>query len=566
VETSRQTLSGDEREQLIGDCYENPVMFCQCFLGELFSRPIPWVHRGLMAILLEKANFLPRYGNLYKIVSNFVHEYEDKRVRQVFHVFMGGEELTLEEIKVIEDSSGNINPEDLPRIEVKLDLGKFTLIEMPRGSSKTTIAGLAVPLHKILYREDKFTVYVSKADKHSQGQLESVRRQLTDNDLVLECFGDLRPRRSDDERWAQEKFETMTGIAMQAKGKGSAIRGINHNNVRPSTILVDDPQSKKDIKSETVRGDDIKWAFSELTPARAHIIGEEGKMIALGTNLGRGCLVSVWSKDPKWTVVKLGVKDKDGDFIWPDYMDEKKHDEEKESFARAGLLSEFYLEYYNEEVVEDEIPFPLKFIIHEPCDPSTLVAIATYADLATSEKRWGHYTAISTVGMTAKGMLWLLDIWMERTRDEERKAREYFRQSILWGTRFHGFESVAYQAVFGNTLKEMMFRVGHYFEITPVTHKSNKITRIMGALRPRYASGYIRHRVRFPLYETQLYEFREDDSHEFDDGPDSVAAAITLLDPVAAMAAGEDVGAEADESVEEWLGGKSGPVDWRCAS
>jgi predicted phage terminase large subunit-like protein len=560
VAEGRYNLSQVEREEVLGDCFEDPVLFCKMFLHEHFYLNIPWVHRGLMAILTEKTKFLLKYGDLYKIVSNFVHEYEDGRVRQTFHVFENGRELKLEEIKALDESCQNGSPYE-PGLSIKLDLGSYTLIEMPRGSSKTTIAGLAIPLWKLLYQEDKFTLYVSKADKHAQGQLESVRKQLANNELILEVFGDLKPRRSDEERWAKEKFETMTGVAMQARGKGSAIRGINHNNIRPSTILVDDPQAKADVKSETMREDDKKWAFAELTPARAQIIGSEGRMIALGTNLGPRSLVSVWEKDPKWTVVKLEVKDKDGDFIWPDYMNQEKYDAEKDSFAMAGLLSDFYLEYHNKEVVESELPFPLRFIYHEPPPPDTFMACATYADLATSEKRWADYSVVTTVGMTEKGMIYVLDCWMERTSSEERKVDEYFRQSLEWGSVFHGFESVAYQAVFGNSLREAMFRKSHYFEVIAVPHKTRKVDRIMGALRSRYAGGYVKHRVRFPLLEAQLYDFRTDDSHEHDDGPDAVAAAVTLLDPVAAFAAGQDPTEDSETDVEDEIGG-----DWRIAS
>ena len=546
-ESSELALSEAEKEKIMGDCYADPVLFCQTFLHDHFYRPVPWVHRGIMSILTGKTKFLLKYGQISKIMRNFVHQYDEENTRQIFHVFVN--EVDAEEIESVE--TDNLPFAELSsQVDIKLDLGTFTLILMPRGASKTTIAGLAIPLYKLLYREDKFTLYVSKADRHSQGQLESVRRELVNNEVIKEIFGDLQPKRSDEERWSKEKFETRTGIAMQARGKGSAIRGVNHNNHRPSTIIVDDPQSREDVKSDVVREDDKKWAFAELTPARSRVVGTRGQLHCLATWLHKDCIAAVWSRDPRWTTVKLEVRDSDGDWIWPDYMGQVEYDAEKASFARAGLLADFYREYHNQEVVDGEQPFPPHFIQYDPNVFTEDMVCVTYADLATSAKRTADFSAIVTVGLSPKGIVGVLDCCLKRGMPEEDKLDEYFRQSVIWKSQIHGFEANAYQATFGQTLRAEMFRRGHYFEVIPVTHKTRKTDRIRGALRPRYAAGFVRHRVPFPELEVQLQDFRYDDSHDHDDGPDAVAAALVLLDPAAAMWAGVDPSEDQYEPIE----------------
>ena len=87
-----------------------------------------------------------------------------------------------------------------------------------------------------------------------------------------------------------------------------------------------------------------------------------------------------------------------------------------------------------------------------------------------------------------------------------------------------------------------MFKRGHYFELEMITHKTRKIDRVRAALRPRYAAGYMRHRIKIPELEQQLYDFRYDDSHLHDDGPDVIAMAMVLLDPTAAFDAKKDPG------------------------
>lgn len=567
---------GLDQEAIMAECLWDPVAFCQTFLHDHFWAEVPWVHRGLMAILTRRAEFLWKYGDLRKVVDNFVHERdgEENSRRQIFHVCQGERELNLAEIAEVEARLGSLRhltSTEIHRVllaqglEIRLDLGPFTLIIMPRGSSKTTIAGLAIPLYKILYKEEEFGLYVSRAGEHSAGQLESIRGELSRNAVIREFFGDLRPLRSDDEEWSKNKFETITGIAMAYRGKGGSIRGVNHRNKRPTSILVDDPQNKDDVRSDTVKEEDKRWAFAELTPARERLSGKS-TITVLGTYLGKASLVGIWKNDPRFTVVNLKVRDKDGDWIWPAYMNEESYRAERESFRRAGLLLDFHREYDGEDRFEDELPFQEKFFIWEPPPERDTLSIATYADLATSEKRTADFTVIITVGISkVNGLIHVLECHTERGMHEEDKIDEYFRQQGKWNSDLCGWEANAYQTVFGVLLRQEMFKRGVYFEVTPITHKTNKIVRIRGALRTRYASGYMRHSRKFPELEQQLLDFRYDDTHEHDDGPDALAAAVVLLDPAADHfeALGDATPEEELESLDDWLEGEADlALDW----
>ena len=124
----------------------------------------------------------------------------------------------------------------------------------------------------------------------------------------------------------------------------------------------------------------------------------------------------------------------------------------------------------------------------------------------------------------------------------------------------HGCESNGGQAAYGSLIRREMFQRGHYFELEMIPHKTRKVDRIRAALRPRYAAGYFRHRVKWPELEMQLHDFRYDDSHMHDDGPDAMAMAMVLLDPTAAFDAERDPGddhfkSEGDEGYDEDLDG-----------
>ena len=560
-------LHDEAKDLVLANCLRDPLLFLKTFLFDHFNLPTPWVHRGVLAVLTQRTDFLLRYGDLRKLVSNFVQEFEDRPPRQIFHVVRSdGSELNEDELHEVDykypslsDPRSWAEVEEL-RLRILLDLGDFTMLMMPRGSSKTTIAGLGVPLYNICYQQLRFMLYVSNAGPLAAGQIESVRRELTSNETILEFFGDLKPRRSDDERWSKEKIETVTGVALQYRGKGAAVRGINHNNFRPDVILIDDPQDKDDVRSDVMREEDKRWAMAELMPARERIRSDQGAIRALCTFLGNGSLSDMFAHDPRWTTVNMGVKDKDGDFIWLAYMDEPKYQAERESYQRAGLLADFHREYHNEDFLDETQVFPKHFIQYDP-DTDDVQIAATYADPAVSEKRTADFFCICTLGITTKGIVYVLDMWLKRGAYEEAED-EYFRQSQTWGSVLHGYESNASQAAFGIQLRSAMFRRGHYFELEDVQHKTKKISRIVGALRPRYASGYMRHRIPFPEYEAQLQEFRRNDSHDHDDGPDAAAACLVLLDPTAAYNAGEDPAETHLPDIEDVVGEEC--MDW-CA-
>src|SRR3972149_4153063 len=107
---SEAELSRDEAIGVAQHCFADPVLFCQTFLPHLFSTPIPWVHRGLLAILTGRTAFLSKYGNLDKLVKNFIYKKPDGEVRSLF----------------VRNGAG-----------LQLALDRFTIIMLPRGFSKT---------------------------------------------------------------------------------------------------------------------------------------------------------------------------------------------------------------------------------------------------------------------------------------------------------------------------------------------------------------------------------------------------------------------------------------------
>ncbi len=506
-------LNPDETKVIAAECYEDPVKFCQFFLTHLFPGRIPWVHRGLLAILTGKVDFLWAYGEIDKIERNFVWIDSAEQEHKIFKV-------------------------DYDKEQITLYLGRYTLIMMPRGSAKTTIAGIMIPLYEILYQEVPFTIYVSEAAPHAKMQLHNVQRELNDNRRLQAAFGSLKPKLRDDERWSGDFFETNTGFAMGARGRGGQVRGLLHRGNRPTKIIVDDVEDKESVNTEMQREKTREWAYGDLIPALPEV-NSEGTIIALGTLLHRDALLNTWKTDPEWTVVQFGLKDCDGDYLWPEYMNEEKDIARKRSFAAAGQLHTYYMEYHNEYIAPEIQPFKEDYFIYNS-SWDDIVASVIYMDPAISPKRTADSTCIIVVGITDRGQIRVRACSLTKGKSERWKVDTYFTLHKRYKCVYAGIESNAYQAALVHLVREEMFRKGHYFEITAVSHKSRKIERIMEILQPRFIAKYIEFYQRFPELEVELLDLRSDTNDQRDDGPDALAAAITLLDPFAAVASGEN--------------------------
>ena len=165
---------------------------------------------------------------------------------------------------------------------LKASKKKKKLILAPRGIGKTSIVkGLIIK--SIVTRRRHFIVYISNTSALAEMQTEAIKRDLIANPLIRKAFGDVRKRVSDgvhidgllDEAGLDESFSKTAWVAFGTtlvlpRGCGQQIRGLNWNNWRPDYIILDDPENRKEIRSETNRRENLTW-----------FVGDVGKCISL---------------------------------------------------------------------------------------------------------------------------------------------------------------------------------------------------------------------------------------------------------------------------------------------
>lgn len=520
------SLKKEEILEIAKQGLDDPVFFCKTFLPHLFPGRIPWVHRGLWAILTRQTDFLLKYGEVDKIVSNFVVQRSPKETPRPIFVRRGGRLL--------------------------LDVERFTLIMLPRGFAKTTVAGVAATLRGIAYQDWSFLVYVSEASPHAEMQLGNVKRELETNERFRAVFGDLKPSNSSSKKWTEDLVELLNGQVLVARGRGGQIRGLNHSGRRPDRIIFDDLEDKESVATEAQRKKTKEWAFGDLIPALPEL-NPQAQMLGLGTLLHSDALLAAFVRDPQWLPIIFGARDRQGDLLWPENLDEKKLETKKTSYSLAGELNLYYLEYHNTYRDELNALFRAEFFKYAEA-PNGLRA-AIYCDPAISKKDKADEATIYVVGMSDGGKIYVLENWSKRGATPREIVDQYFDMAKRWSIdrRCHGFEGNGYQAALEYLLREEMFRKKYYFEPIKITNTVDKKKRIKGILQPRFAGGYVFFSTPCPKLETQLLDF-ENTVHE--DHSDALAGAVALLDPFAASAADEtsDLGKDEYLPLEEELG------------
>lgn len=508
--------------------FEDPVFFVQFFLPHLFPQEVPWVHRGILAILTRKTDFLLKYGELDKIVSNFVWvENPDDPLSETHAIF------TPEF-----DEEGKI-------IALNMRITKYSMYMLPRGFSKTTLVGVGFILYCILYQLMKFPVYISETATHAEMQLGNCRAELEGNDRIKAVFGDIVPNRQSSLKWSGDIIQTVTGVTVVARGRGGQVRGLNVGGQRPDGIVFDDVEDRESVKTAEQREKTKAWLYGDVMPALPEM-QDNATILGLGTLLHAEALLMTLHRDPEWTSVIFGVKDRQGDLLWKANMDEPKIEAKKQSYGRAGLLHQYYLEYENTIRAAESQKFQSSMfrILHVP--RGELIQCGQVLDPAISQKAKADYSAIAVGGMNTKGLIVVTDMWGKQGATVREQIDTYFELSQKWDCTLHGIESIAFQAVLVHLVREEMFRKRRYFEVTPITHSKNpqsKEERIVGILQPRYANGYIVHSRSFPLLETQLQDFPSGKR----DLPDALAMLVHLLDPAAPLAIGEGKDPAEDE-------------------
>lgn len=509
MSSNTTALSSEELRRLQEYYLTDPVAFMQEVLGGWFTQPLAWVHRGWLAILLRRTDFLPKYGELDKIISHFTYKTNPwdplEEGKPIFHL----------------ESSG----------KVTLTLTRNNEVMMPRGIGKTTLFNGTI-LYCAAYKLRNFVLLIGETASHASQQLQNIRRELEENPVFRTLYGNLKGSGT----WNNDQIELANGFVLAATGRGGQVRGRNVGGHRPDLIALDDVEDEESVSTPEQRDKTLSWFMQAVVPAIAEM-DTNASIFLSGTLLHNEALLVKVGQDPTFTSIVLGVLDNSGQPLFPAYMNLEKLERKKEFYSRQGKLPQYYLEYFNRLVAAETMKLKPEWIQREVL--SRPLALALCHDPAISKKKKADSATFAVVGLYPAGRFQVEECWGAQGLTPQEARDKLFSLYKTWHAYspetplYVGLEVVAYQEALYDLCTEKMAQDDYWFHIEKLKFTQEKSARILGQLEPRYRARVVHHRRTFGELESQMMEFPA--GH--DDYLDVVAMCFSMLQPLYAAAA-----------------------------
>lgn len=381
---------------------------------------------------------------------------------------------------------------------------KRVLIAAPRGTAKSTVTSLLLPLHRIAFKhedDEEFIVIVSESQAQSINFLSRIKYHLTHSTRFKELFGDLGPNTA--KRWTATDVVTANGVRIIAVGTGQRVRGFIEGDTRPTLIIVDDFESELNAYTQEARAKNRKWMTEAVIPSLA----DEGRIVMIGTVISEDCFL-YWAKDsPAWNTLWYAITNDDGTPIWPERFPHERIDAIKQEYSSVGNINGFYQEYMNIAQSPDEAPFKPEWIkLHQydferiegqPCivketgDGKDVIPVEVYGgvDPASSLAARADFFVLITIGIDHEGNKYILDLYRKHVSPAEQpdiiidKFKKYKHKKMK-------IETVAYQEALRAAVKKRMLEENLYIPglekgVKPRTRKSERLL----SLVPMFAKG-----------------------------------------------------------------------------
>jgi len=371
-----------------------------------------------------------------------------------------------------------------------------------RGSAKSTLASLALPLWAALEHPDLYPFIILLADTRGQASINaaSVQHELRNNDLILRDYGHLKYRKLDDPRpeptlESDEDWQAMNcvldnGVRILARSRGQKIRGLKHRQHRPKLIVADDVEDLDWVRTQENRDKTDRWFRGNVLPS----IDEGGRAVVVGNWLHTDGLMARLKNTGIFRVLEFSLlREGDGTEIerctWKaKYPTQEAIDAKRNELGDIGFRREMLLQVVPEEG-QDVLPEDITYYDDPPFDDGNYLAHGV--DLAISTKESADYTAC-----VAGEVTWpagKLEIYIQPHPLNRRMSfhdtmdtLDNVRHSSTMSSEFF-VEAVAYQQA---AIDELARRA---FAVTPMHPIKDKRARL------RVAARYIKNgTVKFP--------------------------------------------------------------------
>lgn len=466
--------------------------------------------------------------------------------------------------------------------------GRRLVLVAPRGHAKSTLHSTLLPLLDLAFQRERFVMIVSATFAQAAARLRAIRRELESNGLLRELFPHLGRLEE-----CNRSTLVAGGLRVSAFGAGSELRGLAHGVARPTKIVLDDVEDSARVLSARHREALADWYREVVEPlgdgaTHIEVVGTMLHRQSLLAELGQAPhfearhyrAVERWSAAEdlwvEWRRLLTRAEDPDRvararaffrahrermlagtRVLWPE---RESYDALMEQFVALGRTA-FFKEKQNEPPSAEGGCFhPQRWryfclgadgrLVEERESreggevaegqglaagaPEGAAAQRHVADLfivgfLDPSLGKGDWAAIATVGRSPDGVLYVLDVWLDRVAPAA-QVEAAFRLHRRWRYRDFGYEAVGFQAMIAGAIEEQRrCQAGDpfadRFQGRPVVARGSKQSRI-AALEPLIDAGWIRFARGLPAeLFAQASAFP---SGRYDDALDALAGAVEL--------------------------------------
>jgi predicted phage terminase large subunit-like protein len=438
--------------------------------------------------------------------------------------------------------------------------GIRAVVEGPRGCAKSTFFTFLYPLWAACNGKEPYMILISDTYTQASKYLAGIQHELVTNERLAEDYPHVCGRGP---QWNADGILTRNGIRIEPLGTGQKIRGRRKLNIRPTCIIVDDPEGDDAAYSAKTRETVRDWATKGVMKAGS----PETNIFIAGTVIHRDCLVGHLSRLPGWRVLNYQSIAK-----WPDRMDlwgewETILQDNSVKPERAEILAKaFYVRNKGEMDKGAEILWPeledlyaLMFMRateghnafeaekqNNPVDPSkcewsphllegdevwfedwpaeVIASVVALDPSKGKQDKSGDYQAIVRVDVGADANLYVdADISRRPLTDMVEAFVDY---QAMWQPHVAVVEDVQFQELL---LPEIESAAAESKLVVPLegisTEGVNKIARIR-RLGPYVSRRRIKFKRRSPGAELLRRQLMDVPNGDFDDGPDAMEMAV----------------------------------------
>ena len=381
------------------------------------------------------------------------------------------------------------------------DTIKRVLIAAPRGTAKSTVTSLILPLHKIAFKpsdRDLFIVIISESQSQSINFLSRIKYHLQNSANFKAMFGDYGPTTA--KRWTNNDIVLANGARIVAVGTGQRVRGFLEGDTRPNLIIVDDYESELNASTQEGRAKNRKWMTEAVIPS----LSDDGRIILIGTVISEDCFLYWARESPAWNVLWYAIYDEKGRSIWHERFPKERILQIKAEFESVGNLNGFYQEYMNEAQSPDNAPFKPEYIklhhySYKRVDGQNLlvrtidgeeerkpVDIYCGIDPASSLSSRSDFFAVATVGVDNDNNKYIIDILRDKI-DPAIQPETIVKIFKKYHPKRMKIETVGYQEALRASVRKMMLEQSLYIPglekgIKPRQRKSERLLSLVAPL------------------------------------------------------------------------------------